>query len=92
MTNVDMKYFIEHKETRMWWYYINQPTFTNTFNGSRLRTGTKWVDQWTNDPLHPKIAYDSKEEAEKAIRYIVQVKENVFVTEHEFGQTEKNKN
>jgi len=84
-----IKYFIEHKETHLWWYPENdysRPNYITTFNGSKLRVpGFKHKDGWTNDPNHFMLGYNSIEEAEHMLDvYPDEPHENLIITRTRF--------
>lgn len=84
-----IKYFIEHKETHLWWFSeidFNRPYLIHSFGGKIVgQQGFHRKDGWTNDPNHPLIGYDTAEEAQKKIWFgIMEPENNVFVTEHLF--------
>jgi hypothetical protein len=82
-------YFIEHKETHLWWYEeedYTKPNYIPTFNGGRVRgIGFKTKDCWTNNPNDERISYPDRESAQKMIDYRVGVyPDSVEITEHLF--------
>ncbi|HTJ53756.1 MAG TPA: hypothetical protein VL443_30080 [Cyclobacteriaceae bacterium] len=77
-----MKYFIEHAETRLWFYPQSVPKYVNTFNGVRIKCGSTFKEGWTNDPNRFGVQHNSKEEAEKWMKFYKI--ENAIITEHEF--------
>lgn len=85
----NIKYFIEHNETRLWVYFepdYSKPRFISTFNGSRLRMpGYEDKVLWTNDPQKAHH-YNTEKDAKEAIRsYQCRTPDEFLeVTEHEF--------
>lgn len=93
MKTEDITYFIEHKETHLWYYRevdTESPHYISTFNGSLIRNGFNFKDAWTNDPNNPLIAHRSKEEAQRIIWFsgMSEPEENVTITEHIFDDGE----
>lgn len=83
------KYFIEHVETRLWWYSLpnyEKPVLHPTFNGGQLRNGYEWKDCWTDDP-NTCFAFMTYEDAKSYIdtrNNEYRPLEKVQITEHEF--------
>ena len=82
----EIKYFIEHKETGLWWFTKNNPDFSKDPSHNRF-----FIDGWTNDPNHFLIDFDTKEEAQYCIDNlgVQEPTENLIITEHEFVTTNK---
>ena len=85
-----IKYFIEHKETHLWWYCekdYDSPHYISTFRGDRFQHGFNYKSAWTNDPNHPDICYDTFEKAEHAMNFRSTMDtpdSDLFITEHLF--------
>lgn len=88
MANEGLKYFIEHKVSRLWLVRIpdmSRPNYISTFRGDSLKFGHHFKDAWTNNP-HGCFSWDSQAEAQKFIDlgYVDEPIENLEITEHIF--------